>query len=487
MRVAGLASIVVALVSALATCRTYDTIYTDDAGTECVLPRLVCDNNVCVDPNTDRMNCGGCNHVCQANALCTANGSSASCVPCPGNQVACGASGAAFCTDTTTDRNNCGACGSACGAGLVCKNGQCACPLTTCGSACVDTTTDVNNCGGCGTICPNGGPHEGAVCTQSHCGIVCAPFYADCDGIGTNGCESDLQAGSTSCGACGRTCAGGAKCAGGTCADTTYVQQTNNLAGTAVDSSFVYWADQGSAGAIKRSPTGSASPQTYFADNTATILFADATRLVWLDLNTTINSRLLSGGSVTSLVTTSGILALYVDSGFAYYGRSSGVVARVPTDGSTGPTTITSVTSPRAIVADATNVYVASINGDIETAPASGQNAIATTFATGVQTEVLAIDATNVYWLDSTGDVVSHARASSTKTTLASKQAIATNLVTDGTFLYWGSTDGSIRELPVTGGKPLVIASGEAQVGSIAIDATTVYWTTPSHVRSTSK
>jgi hypothetical protein len=316
---------------------------------------------------------------------------------------------------------------------------------------------------------------------------VCAPFYADCDGSGTNGCEANLQTGSATCGSCTRACAGGAACAGGMCATTTYVQQKAQLAGTAVDSSFVYWADRTSAGSIQRSPIGSATPQTYFADNSATILFADATRLEWLDLNTTINSRLLSGGSVTALVTTSGILAMYVDSGFVYYGTSAGVIARVPADGSSGPTTITSVTSPRAIVADATNVYVASINGNILSAPASAQNVIATTFASAVSTEVLAIDSANVYWLDNSGDVASQPKAGSTKTTLASKQALATNLVTDGTSLFWGSSDGSIRELPVTGGKPLVLASGEAQVASIAIDATSVYWTTPDHVSSTSK
>src|SRR5262249_30758513 len=154
--------------------------------------------------------------------------------------------------------------------------------------------------------------------------------------------------------------------------------------------------------------------------------FADATRLVWLDLNTTIDSRLLSGGSVTSLVTTSGILAMYVDSGFVYYGTSAGVVARVPTDGSSGAVTITSVTSPRAVVADATNVYVASINGDIVSAAVGATNVIASPFTTGAPTEVLAIDGSNVYWLDSNGDVISHAKGSSTKTTLASKQAIAT-------------------------------------------------------------
>jgi hypothetical protein len=484
MRLAGLAF--VALVSALATCRTYDTIYTDDAGTQCALPRLTC-NDVCVDTTSDRSNCGGCNQACSATELCTSADGGTGCVACPTGLFACGASGAAFCTDTTSDGHNCGGCGVVCGNGLVCTKGQCTCPLTTCGATCTDTATDVSNCGSCGVVCPNGGPHEGAVCSQSHCGIVCAPFFADCDGVGTNGCEANLQTGSTTCGSCTHACAGGAACAGGMCATTTYVQGKSQLAGTAVDSSFVYWADRTSTGSIQRSPIGTATPQTFFADNSATLLFADATRLEWLDLNTTINSRLLTGGAVTALVTTSGILAMYVDSGFVYYGTSGGVVARVPTDGSTGPVTITSVTSPRAIVADATNVYVASITGDIVTAPVTATNVIATTFASNASTEVLAIDGTAVYWLDGSGNVTSHLKSGPTQTILAAKQAIATNLVTDGTSLFWGSTDGSIRELAVTGGKPLVIASGEAQVGSIAIDATSVYWTTPNHVRSTSK
>jgi hypothetical protein len=485
MRVVGL--VFVALSLALATCRTYDTIYTDDGGGKCVLPNIECNGGVCVDPTSDRLNCGGCGNSCKANELCANNGSGAGCVACPTLQIACGTSGAAFCTDTTSDSRNCGGCGVSCSTGLVCQNSTCACPLTTCNSACVDTTTDVNNCGGCNVVCPSGGPHEGAVCTQSHCSIVCAPFFADCDGVGTNGCEANLQSGTTSCGACFRSCAGAAACTGGMCATTKYANGFTQLGGTAVDTSFVYWGDRSSTGSIRRAPVSGGTAQTYFADNASTLLFSNATRLVWLDVNTTIQSRLLSGGSVTSLVTTSGILAMFVDSGFAYYGTSAGVVARVPVDGSSGTTTITSVTSPRAIVADGATVWIASVNGDIVTAPASAQNVIATPFATSALTEVLALDATSIYWLTSSGDVIAHAKSTSTQSTLATKQDIATNLVTDGTLLFWGANDGSIRELPVTGGKPLVIASGETQVASLAIDATTVYWTTPDHVSSTSK
>jgi hypothetical protein len=271
------------------------------------------------------------------------------------------------------------------------------------------------------------------------------------------------------------------------CPVVSYVTNTNLLAGTAVDSSFVYWASHGTGGSILRALVGGGAGSTYYADNLATVLATDGTRLVWLDVNTTISSRLLTGGTVTQLLSTSGILTMSVAAGYVYYGTSGGVVGRVIVDGSSGPTTITSIASPRAVVADANAVYVVALNGDVSTAPPTGVNVIASTIATGATTEVLALDATNVYWITTQGDVVAHARGSSLQTTLATLQSIASNLVTDGTALYWAGTDGTIRELPVSGGTPIVLASSQGKVGSIAIDATSVYWTAPNEVSSTSK
>ncbi len=472
------------VIVAMAACRTYDTTYTDDAGGACIAPRIQC-QGVCVDPLTDRLNCNNCGTTCAVNALCE-NGA---CTPCPNSEVACGSSGAAFCTDTTADARNCGVCGNACAQGTTCKTGQCTCPLTTCGTECVDLQTDAAHCGACDTPCPSPGPHETAVCTAAHCGVVCTAPFADCDGQGGNGCEANLLTGTTSCGACGRTCAGNGACAGGMCATVTYVQNAAQLGGTAVDSSFVYWADRSVAGAIDRAPIAGGTPQTYYADNVATVLASDATHLVWLHLNTQIDSRLLSGGAVSVLANASGILALTVDSGFVYYGTSAGVVARVPVDGSSGATTITSVSSPQSIAADATNVYVVNVAGDVVYAPVSATNAIASTLAAGAGALALALDANNVYWIASSGDIVSHAKTSSSSTTLAKKQTLATssNLVTDGSALFWGGTDGAIRELAVGGGAPFVLATNQNQIVSVAVDATNVYWTSTDHVASTSK
>src|SRR5205085_8291062 len=49
----------------------------------------------------------------------------------------------------------------------------------------------------------------------------CDPGFADCDGNGKNGCETDLESSAGNCGACGNACAipnAAAACEGGACA-----------------------------------------------------------------------------------------------------------------------------------------------------------------------------------------------------------------------------------------------------------------------------
>ncbi|GEM_PF-4512282 len=50
------------------------------------------------------------------------------------------------------------------------------------------------------------------------CTVVgCAAGFADCDAMAANGCETATAANAGNCGACGRVCAAGQLCAGGTC------------------------------------------------------------------------------------------------------------------------------------------------------------------------------------------------------------------------------------------------------------------------------
>src|SRR3954471_681060 len=98
-----------------------------------------------------------------------------------------------------------------------------ACPMgrKPCGDSCVSVLdpetgcADPNRCDPCafdhGTgVCVNGGACELGQCAHN---------YADCDGKGDNGCETNLATSAESCGACGIHCAthASATCVDGAC------------------------------------------------------------------------------------------------------------------------------------------------------------------------------------------------------------------------------------------------------------------------------
>ena len=471
----------VALLVMVCACRTYDTIYTDEPGSQCVKPRTLC-SGVCTDPSSDRANCGGCGQTCATNELCV----SAQCVACPANEVACGATSGAFCVNTLNDDQNCGTCGNVCGHGTKCENGSCACPLTTCGADCVDTTSDVNHCGSCDVVCPAGAANELAVCVQSSCSATCIAPFADCDGQGANGCEADLMTDAQHCGACGHACLGGT-CSSGLCGVTTY-GTGSQLGALAVDATSVYWADRStSTGGIYSAPIAGGTATKIYDDNVVTELGADGSLLVWLELNDRIQSGPLGGGTSSVVANASGILSVAFAGGYVYYTTSSSVVARAPDDASAAPVTISSGNSSAAIAVDATNVYFADGAGDVYDAPVGGQGVTATLFAPGVGAMTLAVDSSRVYWTDSSGAIASQPKGGTTPTKLAPSQSVVSNLATDGTSLYWATATGDIVRMPVTGGTAVVVAPAQPGPTLVAVDATRVYWVSSTVVRSTSK
>jgi hypothetical protein len=124
---------------------------------------------------------------------------------CPTAATLCGA----VCVNTPTDPANCGSCGRMCASGEMCMSGMCTrtCspPTTLCAAACVDTQTDPNNCGACNQVC-SVGVHATPACGGGRCGIVCEANYRDCDGNPSTGCEVNVVGDIANCGACGRAC-----------------------------------------------------------------------------------------------------------------------------------------------------------------------------------------------------------------------------------------------------------------------------------------
>jgi hypothetical protein len=467
-----------------AACQTYDVTYTSDGG-----PCVALCKGQCTDTTSDRNNCGQCGVVCANNQIC---GGDAGCEPCPNpNETACGTSGGTFCADLTNDDKNCGACGQACAHGATCVASKCVCTLTTCGTECVDVQTDVDHCGGCNSPCPAPSPNEVELCTSATCTEQCISPFADCDGVPANGCETNLETDSSNCGLCGRSC-NGSGCTSGMCALSIYSNGAN-LTGLAVDSSFVYWAEDATNGVISKEAILGGSPQTVYATATARLLGVDSTRIVWMQLADAIDSRLLSGGIVTQVASFGAGTAMAVFSGNVYYGTSDGNVWRVPTDGSAGATMMGTISfAALSIAVDATTTYFSDTGGHVYSLPDTAQSATPTLIASGQNATHIAIDAVNVYWTAWSGAVGSV--ASQAKNTINSAKVLVpgqlqqpTAITTDGVSVYWSLADGSVHRVAVDGTNPITLASKQDVPSALAVDSTRVYWTSPTVVEATAK
>lgn len=184
---------------------------------------------------TDAGNCGSCGNICpsgpHSTAVCQSGGCVLNCDPgwsdCDNNPT----NGCEVHTDV--DNAHCGSCTTpctvangtpACAAGL-CTVGSCTTGFQDCDmnpkNGCeVNTQTDPNNCNTCGAHCtiPNGvAGCAGGACTVG----TCATGFTDCDGVVSNGCETNTSGDASNCGACGKVCNllnATAACGNGVCA-----------------------------------------------------------------------------------------------------------------------------------------------------------------------------------------------------------------------------------------------------------------------------
>jgi len=92
------------------------------------------------------------------------------------------------------------------------------------GNGCeADFDTNAGHCGKCGAACDL--PHARAACRSGRCvPDECDAGWGDCDGRPVSGCETDLGASTTHCGACGNRCRAGQECRSGVCRDVPPVE-----------------------------------------------------------------------------------------------------------------------------------------------------------------------------------------------------------------------------------------------------------------------
>jgi hypothetical protein len=185
---------------------------------------------------TNIEHCGSCPNVCSAvGGTPNCVGGTCGLSNCVAGRADCNRNPGDLCeVDTTSSVTNCGGCGKTC----FVANGTPACTLATCTIAacttgfgacdvdpdngCETRLNTTTHCGACNTPCSL--PHATATCVTGSCAVgFCTTPFADCDGIASNGCETDTSKDVTNCGGCGDACDGTngtPKCLNGSCAIT---------------------------------------------------------------------------------------------------------------------------------------------------------------------------------------------------------------------------------------------------------------------------
>jgi hypothetical protein len=122
-----------------------------------------------------------------------------------------------------------------------CSRGQMAC-----GVGCL-SAADIHHCQSCTADCTQLENVMGSgSCTDSGCAFpasACEPGHADCNGIGNDGCETDITT-STNCGQCGHNCLGG-PCVNGSCQPQTLIGGIDTPTGMDVDANGLYFIVDG--------------------------------------------------------------------------------------------------------------------------------------------------------------------------------------------------------------------------------------------------
>jgi hypothetical protein len=383
-----------------------------------------------------------------------------------------------------------------CGAGQkVCSTGSSSFPPSA-RLRCVSFDDPAFGCGP--TTCDTcARPHATARCEAGACKLECLPGWADCNGGGVDGCETDLSS-PTSCAACGVVCDPGQACAPSGCVPSCQVPLTT------CNGRCVNLASAHDYCGSCAEPPGAACPRQYvcvggkcespscpsggsfcaIADGCVDLI-TDPEHCGTCDKNCAEPNANVLCNSGTCVVTGckpgfsrcgDACVSLSADPGnCGTCGHACGTGACVggtciPVEsalvaGGLGKAEALAVDQGAVFWTDAANGTVMKVakSGGTPIMLADGQAAPSS----------IAVDACHVYWANPLGAAVMRVRKSGGMPELVSQADEPKNLVLDDGNVYWLETGGKIQKAPKAGGaKTLAVATPASQ---FALDGTDVY------------
>jgi hypothetical protein len=281
---------------------------------------------------------------------------------------------------------------------------------------------------------------------------------------GKGPCTTPAPDDADNCGRCGHSCVGGA-CKAGACQPSMLASNRLAPVDIAVQGSFVYWVEQGTAENAGTDGRLSRADVTCKGGATCAKDLVDAgSGFAGLAVNTAdvyVASGTLSTGQIQRFAFPSGPFARFaspelgarriaLDVGAAYWvnaGSSpgAGTVRRKFLDGTSdaGVSIATGLDYPAALAVQNGRVYF-SVRGQLDT-----DGAIQACDVTGASPK-----------------------------TIASGQAQPRGVAVDTNFVYWVNRgDGTVRHASLTGGASAVLVPNGVSPNAVAVDADRIYWT----------